>query len=110
VAERFPYLALVVVTVALIAYGFRERRRRGKPADRAFASKLAWTSVGLASALVGVILPATWTFVSFVVYGGRLEENVPPGYSLHFVFGASLLGCAFTAVSAAYGYGEHLDS
>ena len=108
--ERLPYLALVLAILTLIWCGFNARRRRGKPCDRAFASKFAWTSVGLATALVGSIFPATWMFVSFTIYGGRIEENMPPGYSPQFILGVLLVGCAFTAISAAYGYGEHLDS
>lgn len=49
-------------------------------------------------------------FISFTIYGGRIEENMPPGYSPQFILGVLLVGCAFTAISAAYGYGEHLDS
>lgn len=105
-AERLPYLALLFLTVTLIGYGYRHRLRQGLPCDRAFASKLVWASVGVATAIVASI----WLFFSFTFYGGRIEDNMPPGYSPQFILGALLVGCAFTAISTAYGYVEHLDS
>jgi len=110
VVERLPYLALLVIPAVLVAHGFRKRRRLGKPTDRAFASKLVWTSVGAATAVVASIFPPVWVFVSFTLHGGRIEDNMPPGYSPQFILGALLVGGAFTAISTAYGYGEHLDS
>lgn len=108
--ERLPYLVLLLLAVAFITYGFRERLRRGKPRDRTFASKLTWVSVSLATALVGSIFPAIWVFVSFVMYGGRIEDNLPPGYSPQIILISLLVSGAFTAISAAYGYLEHLDA
>ncbi len=108
--ERLPYLALLLITVAFMTYGFLARRKRSKPRDRTFASKLMWVSVGLATALVGSSFPAIWAFVSFVVHGGRIEDNLPPGYSPQVILAALLISAAFTAISAAYGYIEHLDA
>ncbi len=108
--ERLPYLALLILSIALIAYGFYHRRRRGKPCDRTFASKLAWASVGVATAIVGSIFPALWVFVSFTVNGGRIKDNMPPGYSAQLILAALLVGGAFTIISTGYSYGEHLDS
>ena len=108
--ERLPYLALVILSITFIAYGFHERLRRGKPRDRAFASKLTWVSVGLATAIVGSIFPAVWVVVSFAANGGRIEDNLPPGYSPQVILVALLVSGGFTAISAAYGYIEHLDA
>jgi len=66
--------------------------------------------MSLSTAIVGVIFPALWLFVSFTVYGGTVESNLPPGYSLQVVLGSLLAGAAFTGVSAVYGYLEHVDS
>jgi hypothetical protein len=110
VVERLPYLALVLLCVALMAHGLRRRRASGRASDRAFVPKLAWASIGLSSALVRVIFPASWLFVSFTVYGGTVESNLAPGYSLQVILGSLLAGAVFTGVSAVYGYLEHVDS
>ena len=34
--------------------------------DRAFASKLMWVAVGLATALTGSVLPALWLFSKII--------------------------------------------
>ena len=105
-----PYLLLLFIWLLLIGGGLYRRRRCGLAADRAFASKLAWVSFGLASAVAGVIIPSLWLFVSLSVHGGTVEANVPPGYSVQFILGVLLIGAAFVAVSAVYGYLEHLSS
>ena len=105
-----PYLLLLGTWLALMAVGLLRRRRGGRPTDRAFTSKLAWVSFGLASATAGVVVPGLWLFVSLALYGGTVESNVPPGYSVQFILGILLLGAVFTAISAVYGYIEHLSS
>lgn len=108
--ERLPFLLPVVLTLALLCFGLLWRRSNGQSPDRAFASKLAWTSIGLSAALVGVIFPAFWLFLSYTIYGGSIDSNVPPGYSSQFVLAGLLTGAVFTAISATYSFLEHLVS
>jgi hypothetical protein len=93
-----------------MAAGLYGRHRRRQPLDRAFTSKLMWVTVGLATALTGSVLPALWLFISFSINGGPIETNIPPGYSPQFILGVLLVGAAFTAISAIYGFLEHLRS
>ncbi len=69
-----------------------------------------WVSFGLASATSGTVVPAVWLFVSFSLYDGTVENNMPPGYSVQFILSVLLVGAAFTAISALYGYLEHLGA
>jgi hypothetical protein len=110
VAERLPYLAILVLFAILTGWGVHHRRLREQVCDRAFTSKLAWTSASLATALVGSIFPAVWVLISFTWHGGSIESNMPPGYSPAFILGSLTVGGAFIAISTLYGYIEHLNS
>ena len=44
------------------------------------------------------------------MFGGRIEDNLPPGYSPQIILISLLVSSAFTATSAAYGYIEHLNA
>jgi hypothetical protein len=110
VGPGLPYVLLFITWLVLMVAGFALRRRRGGATDRAFGSKLLWVSTGLAAALTATVLPAAWLFLSFSLYGGTIESNVPPGYAPHFMLTILLVGAGFTAMSAIYGYIEHLLS
>lgn len=109
-AERLPYLAILAVCLALFTFGVRRRWSQRKNCDRAFASKLAWTSASVATATMGSIFPALWVIGSFAWNGGTIDANLPPGYSSGFILGSLIVGGTFTAINTAYGYIEHLNS
>jgi len=101
---------LACLFLILFLHGLWHRSASPQPCDRAFALKLLLTSLSLSSAIVAAILPACWLFVSFTIYGGTLESNLPSGYSLQFVLGALLAGSGFIGVSTIYSHVEHLKS
>ena len=109
-AERLPYLAIVVLFVILTGWGIRRRARRGQTCDRAFVSKLAWQAASLSTAIIGAIFPSLWVFVSYTIHGGSIDANIPPGYSPAFILGSLNVGGAFIAISTYFGYTEHLNS
>ena len=108
--ERLPYLAVALLSLIFFGVGMWYRASRQRVGDRPFALKLAWTSFGLASSLAGAIFPSAWLFVSFIIYGGTFESNLPVGYSPPFMLAAILAGMWFTGLSTVYGYIEHLRS
>jgi hypothetical protein len=110
VAERLPYLAIVILFAILTGWGIRRRHSRGQVYDRAYVSKLAWTAASLSTAIIGAIFPSVWVFVSYTIHGGSIESNIPPGYSPAFILGSLNVGGAFIAISTVYGYTEHLNS
>ena len=103
-------LAVLIVGVLLIWIGVYQRRRLGRPADRAFGTKLALVSLGGASAIVLGAFPALYVLIHHATHGGPIERSLPPGVSTEAVLGLLVVGMVMGLTHAFYSFVEHLTS
>jgi hypothetical protein len=103
-----PILAGLILTLIFLSLGVYRRWRARDELDSAYLSKLAWVSVGLGSGTGAVALPALWVLVSYSIYGGSIESNLPPGASTGVLLGLLVVGALFTVVYAFVGYRDHV--
>lgn len=67
-------------------------------------------SLAGASALVLILFPGCWLLVRHAVWGGTVEGNLPPGFSIDAMLGILVLGMFIGVTHAAYSILEHLTS
>jgi hypothetical protein len=96
------------LTAVLSALGVHRRWREVFEVDADYLSKLAWRSVGLGMATGSLVLPALWMLVSYSIFGGSIESNLPPGTTPGFLLTLLLVGALMTLVYTFVGYRDHV--
>lgn len=101
---------MAVLGLVFFGAGCWYRYRRGQPLDRAFGTKHVLVSLAGASALVLILFPVCWLLIRHAVWGGTVEGNLPPGFSVEAMLGILVLGMFIGVTHAAYSILEHLTS
>jgi hypothetical protein len=101
-------LAGLALSIVLIGLGIHRRWRKKVPVDSAYTSKLVWVSLGLGTSLGTLVPPAIWLLISYSIYGGRLEDNLPPGTDPKVLVGLLVVGTFMTMVYTVFGYRDHV--
>ncbi len=103
-------LAVAILGLVMFAAGCWYRRRRELPMDRSFGTKHVMVSLAGASALVLILFPVCWLLIRHAVWGGSVDGNLPPGFSVDAMLGILVLGMFIGVTHAVYSLLEHLNS
>lgn len=103
------YLFALILTAAFCIIGAHRRWRDGGDLDGAYLSKLASVSAGLGVGIGLGALPTTWILVSYAIYGGSVESNLPPGLGTgYLLLGFLVIAAPMALVYPIVGYRDHV--
>jgi hypothetical protein len=103
-------LAVALLGLLIFGSGCWYRHRCGLAIDRSFGTKHVMASLAGARALVLILFPVCWLLIRHAAWGGTVESNLPPGFSIDAMLGILVVGMFIGLVHAFYSLVEHLNS